>query len=176
MVKALIKMYELENHKNNTEKTFSAERFGHIVGDGQVHAPIRGLAHTLLNPPRNPGIVPLPPSRLFRYRIEWRARGLEQWIDPTLSVCHASDIPIWWASGFQADFTAEDRERALAFLQPFDSFLYGRDVDWGGVGTEDEVRLLNPGGIVQEGSKDTDWERGLSVWKVMIEAALTQEE
>jgi carboxylesterase type B len=169
VVKAILKTHPIPE-KSCTDSKAWIDVFSQMVADGQVHASVRGLTHQLLHPPKGPGIKPLPVSSVHRYRIEWRAKSLDEWIQPTLGVCHAADIPIWWVSGFRAGYTPEDEEAALKFIEPFGDFLYGETVNWGGTGRADEVRLLTKEGSVVKGWRDPDWERGLEVWNVLWEA------
>jgi carboxylesterase type B len=169
VVNAMLKTHPIPE-KSCTDSKAWVDVFSRMVADGQVHASARGLTHQLLHPPKGPGIKSLPTSSVHRYRIEWRAKSLDEWIQPTLGVCHAADIPIWWLSGFRAGYTPEDKEAVLKFLEPFGGFLYGEKVNWGGTGRADEVRLLSKEGGVVEGWRDADWERGLEVWNAIWEA------
>jgi carboxylesterase type B len=169
VVKAMLKTYPIPEKSCTNSKAW-VDIFSRMVADGQVHASIRGLTHQLLHPPKGPGIKTLPISSVHRYRIDWRAKPLDEWIQPALGVCHAADIPIWWVSGFRAGYTQEDKEAVLKFLEPFGDFFYGEEVNWGGTGRADEVRLLSKEGNVVEGWRDLDWERGLGFWNVLWEA------
>ncbi|KIW11200.1 hypothetical protein PV08_10500 [Exophiala spinifera] len=173
VARALVRAHGVSEETHRSDSAAWTEAFGRMVADGQVHASVRGLTHLLLHPPApHSG---LPASNVHRYRIEYRWKDSGRWIRPGLSVCHASDIPIWWASGFRAGFSPEERAAALQFLEPFDRFLYGEeDVRWGGAGGEDRVRLLDRRGHVVEGSTDRDWARGLAVWEAIWNAQKEQ--
>ncbi|KEF57181.1 uncharacterized protein A1O9_07371 [Exophiala aquamarina CBS 119918] len=175
---ALVRLYDIPApHTPSATPAAYAEVFSQIVADGQVHASLRGLTHILLNPPRtNPAVRPLPPSRVHRYRISWRAAGLDAWLKPEVKVCHGGDMPIWWASGWRADFTGADKAVAKQFLSPFGDFLYGRDVSWGrsgggaNGGSEDRLRWLDADGKIHEDHVDELWARGMQIWDAVWEA------
>ncbi|KAE8452466.1 hypothetical protein EG329_000368 [Mollisiaceae sp. DMI_Dod_QoI] len=137
-----------------------------VLGDCQVHAVIRGFANSLLDPP--PGATPLPISSVHRYRISWRAKGLDQWLDPKVLCCHACDIPIWWLSGHRAGFEEKDEETTRGLLDPFGQFLSGEEVQWGTECREDIRHVLPDGKVVV--MKDELWEEGLRIWRVMAKA------
>jgi carboxylesterase type B len=141
-----------------------------------VHATIRGFAASLLSPP--PGHKALPIERVHRYRIAWRAKGLDQWIDPAVKVCHAADIPIWWGSGKRAGFDEGDLKTLSAWLEPFVKFLQGGDAGAGiGWGTTDvrELRELTAEGEVKI-MRDDEWEKGTQVWNTMLQSQLESPE
>ena len=142
--------------------------YGIITGDCQSHAMVRGFAHALLHPPD--GSTALAIGSVHRYRIKWRAKGLDQWLDPKARLCHGADMPIWWCSGFRAGFTDEDTKVALAWLEPFGDFVAGRAVSWG-VKTEEEVKGVDEKGDIKV-VKDESWEKGLAVWDLMHKAQL----
>ena len=129
---------------------------------------VRGFAHSLLHPPE--GSTALPITSVHRYRIKWRAKGLDAWLSPKVGLCHGADMPIWWCSGFRAGFTEEDRKVAMKWLEPFGDFVAGREVKWG-TGDEDEVREVDEKGRIGV-VKDEDWDRGLVVWDLMHKAQL----
>lgn len=143
-----------------------AEIYGRIAADAQVHATIRGLTNSLLSPP--PGMTPLPISSVHRYRIDWRAKALDQWLDPAALACHASDIPIWSLSGRRAGFSDKDEETMKELLEPFAQFLEGGKVNWG-TETKDDVKQVLTDGTVRI-MKDKRWEEGLRIWEVMMKA------
>jgi carboxylesterase type B len=165
---SLLKIYPLPS--SSVSKSEWRNTSARIVADCQVHATIRGFAASLLNPP--PGHSALSLNRVFRYRISWRAKGLDAWLDPAVGVCHASDIPIWWQSGRRAGFTADDIEKSTIFLKPFEQFLAGDDVQWR---TKDmkEVREFAMDGTVRV-VEDEGWDRGMEVWNTMWQAQSKQ--
>lgn len=143
-----------------------AELYGRILADCQVHAVIRGFARSLLDPP--PGATALPISSVHRYHISWRAKCLDEWLDPAVRACHASDIPIWWLSGRRAGFEEKDEETVAGLLELFYAFLAGKDVQWG-TKDKEEIRQVLPDGTVVV-ARDGSWEQGLRIWDIMGKA------
>lgn len=140
--------------------------YGIITGDCQSHATVRGFAYSLLHPPE--GSTALPIGKVLRYRISWRAKGLDAWLDPKAGLCHGADRPIWWCSGFRAGFTDEDKKITQAWLEPSGDFVAGREVAWG-TRDEKEVRELTEKGEINV-VEDENWGKGLAVWDLMHQA------
>ncbi|KIX04941.1 uncharacterized protein Z518_05812 [Rhinocladiella mackenziei CBS 650.93] len=167
VVDALLPLYKIPA-PNSTDAAAWAEVFSQIVADAQVHASLRGLAHILLNPPAEKGVTSLPPSRLHRYRISWRAKALDKWYKPEVGVCHSGDTPIWWATGWGMDYTDTDKAVATKFLEPFGRYLHGESA-WTN-SEESRMRWLDQDGIVRDDVKDALWERGMQIWNAVWEA------
>lgn len=127
---------------------------------------VRGFSSTLLIP--KPGRQALPIDHVFRYRISWRAKGLDAWLSPDVGVCHAADIPIWWQSGRRGGFDAGDIEKCKVWLKPFMQFLAGEEVEWG-TRSATEIREFSRDGMVRI-VEDEGWQRGLQVWDTMWKA------
>lgn len=161
---ALLKSYPLPSSSSSEQEW--TELYGRILADCQVHAVTRGFANSLLNPP--PGATPLPISSVHRYRIAWRAKSLDQWLDPAVLACHASDTPIWSLSGRRAGFDEKDEETVSKLLDPFDAFLAGRDVHWG-TESKDKIKQVSPDGTVKV-MEDAGWEDGLRIWGILGKA------
>ncbi|KAJ4016460.1 hypothetical protein NW752_003588 [Fusarium irregulare] len=133
-----------------------------IIADCQVHATIRGFTASLLKS--------MPPERVFRYRISWRAKALDNWLQPSLGMCHASDVPIWWACGRRAGFDQDDNDLVNEWLKPFYQFLCGEKPTWGVSGLKMVKELKAEGKI--DVVEDAKLEEGLKVWDVMMKAQL----
>lgn len=147
------------------------EVFAQMTGAGQVHIPERGFVHLLLNPPKGSGVVAMSGKNVHRYRIEWRAKGLNDWLKPELKVCHGGDGPIWWCSGWRGGYSEEDKKKVLEFLKPFGEFLEGKEVKWGsGSGNERKLRLMDKNGDVQEDVEDVLWDKYMTVWQSIWES------
>lgn len=146
------------------------DAFARMVADMQVHASERGLTKCLVAPPN--GVVKVP--EVMRYRIAWRAKGLDQHIAKEVGVCHAGDTPIWWLSGFRAGYDEEDRKKTVEFLKPFGEFLEGKP--WvGGVGKGEDGakrigRYLDEKGVTHESFEDKLWDKAIRVWDAVTEA------
>lgn len=163
VVKALLPLYQLPATDSKDADAW-AEVFSQIVADSQVHASERGLTHILLNPPAQPGVQALSPSKVHRYRIAWRPKALDAWVTPRVGVTHGLDSPIWWCAGWRADYTAADKETIKKFLEPFGRFLYGEDAQLHPSRGERYVRLLDPQGRIREDVDDELWQRGMRIW------------
>lgn len=165
VAKALLPLYSIPA-ASSTDADEWKEVFSQIVADGQVHASLRGFTHLLLNPP--PGKSAMPRSKVHRYRISWRAKNLDNWISPAVGVCHGLDTPIWWGSGWRADYTEQDQAIIKKILEPFGRFLYGEDV--GGSNAEKSLRWVDQNGQVHEDHVDELWDRGMNVSQRVWEA------
>jgi carboxylesterase type B len=164
VVQALLMHYDLPGEEAPAVEW--QDIYGIITADCQSHAMVRGLTHSLLHPPE--GGKALPTTSVHRYRINWRAKSLDAWLDPKVGVCHGADTPIWWCSGFRAGFTDEDKKATQEWLEPFADFVAGREPKWG-TKDEDEVRRLDENGEIMV-VKDGDWKKGLRVWDLMHQA------
>ena len=164
VVQALLMHYDLPGEEAPAVEW--QDIYGIITGDCQSHAMVRGFAHSLLHPPE--GSKALPTTSVHRYRINWRAKSLDAWLDPKVGLCHGADMPIWWCSGFRAGFTDEDKKVTQEWLEPFADFIVGREAKWG-TKNEDEVRRLDESGEIIV-VKDEDWKKGLRVWDLMHQA------
>ena len=156
-------LYDIPN--KDAKKEEWRDCFAKIVADCQVHATIRGFASCLLS-----GGKGLPMDHVMRYRICWRAKSLDEWLDPKVGLCHAAVVPIWWMSGTRAGYTKEDLKKVREWLEPQYRFLKGDHVQWG-MSSEKQVRIFrNDGsiGIVD----DENWETGLKVWEAMGKGSL----
>ncbi|KAL2421807.1 putative esterase/lipase [Exophiala dermatitidis] len=170
VVEALLPLYKLPSTNDGDEAAW-AEVFSQMVADAQVHASQRGLVHVLVNPDeKKPGVLPLPLSKVHRYRIAWRAQALDNWLKPEVKVCHSADIPIWWASGWRYDFSEQDKTVIKKFLKPFAQFLYGEDRVYWPCTAENRLRLLDRDGTIREDVEDELWERGLEIWNAVWKA------
>jgi carboxylesterase type B len=164
VVQALLMHYDLPGEEAPAVEW--QDIYGIITGDCQSHAMVRGFAHSLLHPPE--GSKALPTTSVHRYRINWRAKSLDAWLDPKVGVCHGADMPIWWCSGFRAGFTDEDKKITQEWLEPFARFVAGKETEWGAKDEEGLRRLDESGEIMVV--KDEDWEKGLRVWDLMHQA------
>jgi carboxylesterase type B len=170
VIKAVLGIYTLPS--SDADAISWRDIGARIIADCQVHATVRGFASSLLAPPS--GHKALPIERVHRYRISWRARGLDEWLDPAVKVCHAADIPIWWGCGKWAGFNPTDLQITRSWLDTFTRFLQGGNEEgedqWG---TENvrEIRQLTKDGEI-EVVYDEGWERGMQVWNTMLRAQL----
>ncbi|KAF3008465.1 hypothetical protein E8E13_004283 [Curvularia kusanoi] len=137
------------------------EAFGHIYADVQIHTLERGMADGLLR--HGAG------SLLHRYRIEWRAKCVDNKIPAKYGPTHTSDLPIWfWGNG--DNLTSDEKLLvADAFQKPLAQFLRGEDVEWG---TKDDTQvrtLKESGNVVIE--DDKRMQDGVALWKALSSAS-----
>ncbi|KAL9108852.1 MAG: hypothetical protein Q9227_006383 [Pyrenula ochraceoflavens] len=158
VVREVLKLYDLPSDKAGEEAW--ADCFGRIAADCQVHCPLRGLTQCLLSR--------MPIDRVHRYRIQWRAKSLDEWLEPRVGVCHGADAPIWWCSGYRAGFSTEDKAITQRFLKPFNQFLKGTTVSWG-TEKQTQIRQLDSAGNISV-VEDENWDQGLLVWNAMWRA------
>jgi len=144
------------------------DAFGRVYADLQVHAMERGFADRL--------IAGGAGAFLYRYRMEWRAKCIDTVMPPEWGVTHHTDIAIWlWGNGIGDGLLGKEKPIVAAALKPFAAFLEGKKVDWGADAVKGEVRRLNAKGEVDIW-KDSDWERGLEVWRISREAVKKEDE
>ncbi|EUC34371.1 hypothetical protein COCCADRAFT_35937 [Bipolaris zeicola 26-R-13] len=141
------------------------EAFGHIYADVQIHALRRGMVNALVE--HGAG------SLIHRYRIEWRARCVDNELPSHFGVTHGSDIPIWfWGNG--SDLTEEEKQiAARAFHHPLSKFLRGEDMEWGTEHAMQLRTLKSDGRVVVE--EDTRIEEGLRLWDALKKVGATGE-
>lgn len=158
-----------ENQNDENLQKRYEDVFARIAADMQVHASIRGFSKSLLNPPNGGGT-----PEIMRYRISWRAKGLDNFIKPEVGVCHAADGPIWWLCGRRAGYDENDNKTALEFLKPFGDFLEGRQ--WPAINGSTNgsrasriQRYIDPKGNVSVDVEDELWDKGLRVWNAVAE-------
>ncbi|KAH7215419.1 hypothetical protein DER44DRAFT_655099, partial [Fusarium oxysporum] len=159
---ALFPLYDVPKPGSKDDKPGThAELYAPIVADAQVPASHRGFAHLLLNPPKVDGTKAMPPGRVHRYRIPWRAKGLDAWLRKEVGVCYSADMQNWMASGWRQDFSESDKEKAKTFLEPFGKLLHGEEVNWGNVEDEDRILWLDQEGNIHWNFEDPLWKRGM---------------
>lgn len=169
VVEALLKHYSFPDPNADGKEEEWKDAYAKIVADCQVHAMIRGLTSILLHPPTMSGIRALPDSSVYRYRVKFRAKSLDTWIDPDVGVCHGACAPIWWCSVFRTGCSDEDKQDVVEFLNPFGKFIAGgSDIGWGAKGTK-QIREMGKDGKTNV-VDDEDWERGMGVWTCMKDA------
>lgn len=157
VAKALVAKYSTEN------KDWSNIHCD-IMADVECHAAVRGFAHSLIK-------GGMSTQNVLRYHIAWRSKAFEKYLQPGTGICHATDVPIWWHSGWRAGFSEREKQDVLNFTRPFARFLRG-DVSarfgWG-TEVESEFRMLAPDGAVVV-AKDPLWANKLEIWNVVQNA------
>ncbi|CBQ70738.1 related to Acetylcholinesterase precursor [Sporisorium reilianum SRZ2] len=92
------------------------EVFGRVCADSQVYVAERMFVSDLLRGGLEAGSV-------LRYRINYRARVIDQALPAYDGVSHSFDDPLWWFSGLQP----EEEALAMVWLAPWKTFIHGRD-------------------------------------------------
>ncbi|KAK5074329.1 hypothetical protein LTR64_006526 [Lithohypha guttulata] len=166
---SLTEIYDIPSESEKGAEQRFTDVFASIVADMQVHSALRGMTKCLLAPSNGTKDVP----EVLRYRIAWRAKGLDRYLRPEVGVCHAADNPIWWLSGYRAGFKESDRKAADEFLRPFGEFLEGKS--WktkqrtGEEGARRIDRYINAEGVTEQDVEDRLWEKGIKVWDAVAE-------
>jgi carboxylesterase type B len=182
IVKAILEsgLYDIPSSTSSTTTTTNtdsadnlADRFGtvfaHIVADIQIHASVRNLTSLLLSPTPSPSPTntALPRKNVQRAIINWNPPCMDPYLHRSMSLCHGSDAPIWWYSGFRCGWNDADKAAADTFLETFGDFLYGKGLEGRG-GVETVLNFGEDGKV--EYIRDPDWERGMAVARVVREA------
>jgi carboxylesterase type B len=146
-----------------------ATLFAHIVADIQIHASVRNLTSLLLSPPPSPSSssptpTPLPRTNFHRAIISWNPVCMHPYLHPSMSLCHGSDAPIYWYSGYRCGWSSSDKAAVDTFLQSFGEFLYGKPFQ--GQSAVETVLSFSEDGSVEYIS-DPLWERGMDIARVV---------
>lgn len=159
VVSKLMDIYRVEEaidveSKELVEEQF-ATLFGKLIGDGQVYVSTRGFINNVIK-------GGFPAKDYFRYRISFRGKFLDDYLDPKFKVTHAYDEPIWFYT-LRAGFTEDEKEHLDAFLMPYLKFLnFQQEIDEWHTNDETKMRWFKENGeIVYE--KDPDWERSVKI-------------
>jgi hypothetical protein len=134
--------------------------FGRIYADLQVHCLERGFVNCL----DKSGLV--VGADVLRYRIEWRAKCVDDAYPPEWLVTHDTDNAMWfWGNGWGDGLTDEEKKIASPINQLFADFVGGKDIQWPKKGPK-VVRRLNDKGSMDLW-EDELWDHGLSVWNAV---------
>ncbi|KAF2628664.1 paraben-hydrolyzing esterase precursor [Macroventuria anomochaeta] len=133
------------------------DAFGHVYADVQIHALERGMANALIQ--HSAGDL------LHRYRIEWRAKCVDEKVPKKYGPTHTTDLPIWfWGNG--DDLTVDEKNVVTeAFQKPLAQFLKGEEVQWGTRDDRQIRTLKETGHVVIE--DDESLQEGLELWKAL---------
>tara|TARA_R110002003_G_scaffold357_11_gene19171 strand:- start:18441 stop:19745 length:1305 start_codon:yes stop_codon:yes gene_type:complete len=137
--------------------------FGHIYADVQVHAFERGMLDALVK--HGAGEL------IHRYRIEWRAKCVDNKFPKAWGVTHTSDMAIWfWGNGEKLR-RGEKEVVKKAFHEPLRAFMKGEEMDWGSRHPL-QIRTLKSDGSVSI-EEDTRLEDGLVLWNALKKVGAT---
>ena len=132
--------------------------FGRVYADMQVYVSERGFLSSVASA--------LPLSSIARYRVEWRAKCIDEIAEPEKGVTHGTDLVIW-LFGNMFKLWPEEKGLARAFVEPWTRFLTGKDFDWGTKSVSD-FRTITENGTIST-AKDVRWEECLGIWDSIFE-------
>ncbi|KAL1985246.1 hypothetical protein VTN96DRAFT_8162 [Rasamsonia emersonii] len=141
------------------------DAFGRLYADMQVHMLERGFINALARGGAG--------HLVYRYRIEYRVKCVDDYLPPAWGVTHSSDKAMWfWGDGA----VLEDEEKPIvrsALIDPLVRFVRGEsEMGWNTQGVR-QVRRLRPDGTVDVW-EDIMWERGQRVWSALQEVGSTR--
>lgn len=166
IVDSLLDLYKVDklNPASSTLKEDLRVAYGDIIGDGQVYASGRGYLHKLVE-------HGFPSKNIFRYRVSYRAKWLDNHIEPDDKVPHAGDFSLWFYC-LREGYTDEERIHINEWLQPYLQFLNFKSLDsW----DSDDVKKYRI--FKEDGSfdyvDDIHWDWGVKVATTAYKAQLT---
>lgn len=134
--------------------------FGHIYADVQIHTLERGMLNALIH--HGAGDL------IHRYRIEWRAKCVDNYLPSHFGASHGSDMAIW----FWAAMTDDEKKIAkAAFHEPLSRFLRGEVLNWGTKHAMQLRTLKANGDVVIE--EDTRLADALVLWHKLKKVGAT---
>lgn len=162
---ALIKLYYPSGRLPVDSRDW-LDAFGRLYADMQVHMLERGFLNALARG----GAAHL----LYRYRIEYRVKCVDNYLPPEWGVTHTSDMPMWfWGNGNILD-EPEKKIVRTALVDPLVRFVRGEsDVGWNAQSVR-QARRLRPDGAVDIWD-DIMWERGRRVWRALQDVGSTRQ-
>ena len=138
--------------------------FGRVCSDSQVYIAERMLITDLLNGGLNP-------SSILRYRINYRAKILDQVLPSYQGVSHSFDDFLWWFNGLESG--PEDK-MAKEWLKPWIKFVRGEvdeaSKEWyeGNEADGRLVRVLGDDGRVSV-ERDERWDEKQDLIEAMMQ-------
>ena len=161
IVNRLMPMYFPEKKLPSEYKEWM-DAFGRVYADMQVYALERGFADRLAAGGFTVG------RDLLRYRIEWRAKCVDDVLPPEWGVTHSSDIAIWfWGHGMGKGLTKQEMKILEPWNRLFADFVNQKDVQWPVKGAKEFLVLRSDGKT--EMAKDHLWDHGLKIWNAVTE-------
>ena len=161
IVDSLACLYYPDNKLPSDCAYWHSDAFGRIYADMQVHTVQRGLINALVSGGAG--------HLIYRYRVEWRLKCVDDHFPPEWGVTHATDQAIWfWGNG---GLVSEEEKRVIntAFIEPLAKFVQGPEVSsemsWG-TRNHRQVRRLKPDGQIDIW-KDEQWDDAITVWNTL---------
>ncbi|PPJ54423.1 hypothetical protein CBER1_07381 [Cercospora berteroae] len=134
-----------------------SDAFGKLYANMQVHCLERGFHNTLVKAGMIPG------KDLLRYRFDWRAKCVDDFLPLEWGVTHATDMSIWfWGLEYGDGITDEEKQLLRPWNEAFAAFVKGVEVPWGTSRVKEMLRLRDDGKT--DIWTDDRWEEGLQIW------------
>lgn len=135
--------------------------YGRIISDGQVYASSRGFLNQLVN-------HGFPVENIFRYRVGYRAKWLDEYVDIKYKVPHALDFTVWFYA-MREGYTDEERMIVHKWLKPYIDFLtFKTGIDWNSTEVH-KLRCFNEDGTF-EYVDDPIWDWSIKVAETVFKA------
>ena len=110
-----------------------------------------------------------PQKDLFRYRVSFRAKWLDEHIEPEINVPHAADISVWFYN-MRKGYTQKERVATNKWLTPYMSFLnFADEIEGWPTDDHSKIRLFKRDGS-EEYIEDPDWKWGVKVAEAVYKA------
>ncbi|SCU86080.1 LAMI_0D00320g1_1 [Lachancea mirantina] len=160
VVDSLLEVYDVNQISNPAESSplELSKLYGKIVADGQVYASLRGFLDKIIN-------NGFPQQDVFRYRVSFRPKYVDEFLAPNDGVPHGCDTPIWFYS-LRDGYNEEEITITRNWLKPYLSFLNFNDyIDGWSSADIKKIRWFKQDGSI-EYEADPDWDRGVKVANV----------
>ncbi|KAG0684138.1 hypothetical protein C6P40_003116 [Pichia californica] len=160
VVPTLLDLYEanvkdFEGLSGDELKEALRVKYGAIVSDGQVYASARGLINKLIE-------NGFPASDIFRYRISYRAKWLDEHLEKEWLVPHGGDFTIWFYN-LRKGYTEEEKIHVHNWIVPYIKFLnFDKNIEEWPTSDPKKIRLFKTDGSA-EYIEDPDWDWGVKV-------------
>lgn len=161
IVNALVQSYFPDGKLPSHYANWNHDAFGRVYADMQIHVPQRGFILSLVQGGAS--------DSLYRYKIEFRAKAVDQVLPVEFGATHTTDQFLWFWGNRLGLEEWEKKAVREALVKPLARFVQGQEeIDWG---TESyrQVRTFKHDGDV-EVRLDTSWESAVETWTVMQEA------
>lgn len=137
------------------------ELYGKIVSSGQVYVATRGFLSKMVE-------HGFPHERIFRFKVEFRAQFVDNFLAREHKVPHGSDIYIWFYA-LREGFTAGEQNAIREWLRPYLQFLsFDSHVDWPNSDLR-KFRHFNTDGTITY-DNDAVWDANVAVANKVYEA------
>lgn len=139
--------------------TDAAARFGHMVADMQVRAPVRVLCRQLR-------VAGVPATRVLRYRVAFRPAFFADMYPADAGVTHGADMFVWWGTR-RLGFSDEEWAKVQAWLGvTLARLVRGEGFATGATDDVESYLLLGPKGEMSP-VKDQYWRHLMSVMEAV---------